>query len=313
MIWMRGINMRTKILSILYRALPHVLFAALLVLSLISGFDNEKIPFYIFCVLIELAEIIRRRRWETSGIFSVIFGFLVLWEIYSCYLDASAGFLFPPPDKVIATLWEDIGLLIYSIFSSFWLLLLGFIIAIGLGVSLALICGYVERLQNLVMPIAEIFSAIPALVYAPYAVAVMPSFRIAALFVITSGLFWPILINTIKTINGINKELSDYARTLNLNRYDMIYHILLPYCTPGLFNTLTMQISNAFLLLIGAELMGMTSGVGWYVKYNSDFSNYTKVIVGFIVIGVLVSLVNTGLNAVKSRVLVWTKKNKQNV
>lgn len=299
--------MRIKILGFFYKALPHILFLMLAGLSLSKGIENEKIPFLIFLILIELIVVVRRKYWETAGIFAILDGALLIWTVYSSYLNTSTNFLFPPPEKVVVTLWEDIGIILYSIFSSFWLLFLGFVIAILMGVSIALICGHVKRLKNLVMPIAEIFSAIPALVYAPYAVAAMPSFWSAALFVIASGLFWPILVNTIKTIEGINKELSDYAKTLNLGRRDMIFHILLPYCTPGLFNTMTMQISNAFLLLIGAELMGMTSGVGWYVKYNSDYSNYTKVIVGFIVIGILVSVVNSGLNQVKKRILIWNQ------
>ncbi len=165
----------------------------------------------------------------------------------------------------------------------------------------------------MLLPVAEILSAIPALVYAPYAIAVLPSFWSAGLFVISSGLFWPIFINTMKTVSSLNKELYDYTRTLKLGKWDLLYRVMLPYCMPGLFNTLTMQISSAFMLLIGAEMMGMTSGVGWYVKYNVDFSVYKKVLAGFITIGILVSIVNACMTLVKRRALVWVDTKRQNV
>ncbi|MBQ8088263.1 MAG: ABC transporter permease subunit [Clostridia bacterium] len=300
-----------RALNILYKLLPHALFLALMGMMgvIMQRGDRDWAalrPMLALAVLMEAIVLLRAKRWETAGIFSILFGVLILWQAYASFMNTSVSFLFPPPDKVVAVLVKDIRLILHSILASFWLLLLGFALAVVLGVALALLCGYNRRLQNLVVPIADVFSAIPALVYAPYAVAVFPSFWLAALFVIASGLFWPILINTIQSINSIDRTLLDSARALDLNRRDMILRILLPYCTPGLFNTFTMQISSAVMLLIGAELMGMTSGVGWYVKYNSDFSNYTKVIAGFIVIGVLVSLVNAGLDLLKRRLLMWT-------
>lgn len=299
---------RLRIRSLIYQLLPHILTVVLIILSFISDNRTENIAFLAFLAFIELVVILRRNKWETNGVFSILLAIILLWKVYISFISPSQSFLLAPPEKVFGTLWTDILIILKSILSSSWMLALSFVIAVILGTSLALLCGYFERLKNLVTPVADILSAIPALIYAPYAVMVLPGFRTAAIFVITSGLFWPILINTMKTIDSISSELSDYAKTLNLSRRTMIMHILLPYCTPGLFNTMAMQISNAFLLLVGAELMGMTSGVGWYVKYNADFSNYTKVLAGFIVIGILVSLVNGLLGILRRKVVVWERQ-----
>jgi NitT/TauT family transport system permease protein len=313
---MERISMKTNILNIFYRVVPHLLFVAIMILGVmqISSKGSEPMrPFLMFTVILEIVLVLLGRKWEIPAIFDIVFVFILAWFVYSNYLNTRVAFLFPAPDVVVGVFWADILLIIRSIFSSFKLLMLGFVIAIVLGTGLGLVCGNIPRLRNMLLPIAQVLSAIPALVYAPYAIAVLPSFWTAGLFVISIGLFWPIFINTIKMVSNLDKELYDYTRTLKLGKWDLLYHVLLPYCMPGLFNTLTMQISSAFMLLIGAEMMGMTSGVGWYVKYYVDFSVYKKVLAGFITIGILVSIVNAGMTLVKRRALNWVDTKRQNI
>jgi NitT/TauT family transport system permease protein len=57
--------------------------------------------------------------------------------------------------------------------------------------------------------------------------------------------------------------------------------------------------------LTAAELIGATSGLGWYVKYHSDFANYTKVVAGIIVIGVVVTALNRALLALEKVLIKW--------
>ena len=68
----------------------------------------------------------------------------------------------------------------------------------------------------------------------------------------------------------------DSARTLNLNQSSMILHVLLPYSLPGIINSVSVSVSTSFLVLTAAEMIGATSGLGWYIKYNADFANFTK-------------------------------------
>lgn len=298
-----------RVLSRIYKILPHLLFAVLLIGTILLEYPLKE-PYAagsLFALLaaLEIFALLKRKRRATSGIVSILFAVLLIWTLYPILFPSKKSFLFPPPQRVTAVLAEDILVILKSIFSSLWLLLFSFLIALVLGVALGLVCGRYKRLQNIMLPVAQVLSPIPALIYAPYAVAVLPNFTTAAIFIISSGLFWPIMLNVIITIQRFDQDLLNSAKVLNLNSFRMIAHVYLPYCLPSLFNTLSMQISNAFLLLVGAEMMGMTSGVGWYVKYFSDFSDYVRVIAGFIVIGVLVSVVNAGLAKVQKAVLLW--------
>lgn len=287
--------------------IPHILFLALAVCIFLPSQSDISDP-WIFMgtvVLIEAILIFRRKSYSACGISAIVFTILLVWEIYSDKLPLDGNFLFPPPENVFAVFRTDFFVIISSIGTSFGLLAVSFLIAIVLGVTLGIICGRHERPRNIVLPIAQVISPIPGLIYAPYAIALLSGFRAASVFIIANGLFWPMLLNVINKVSQMDKKLADSAQTLNLKEHTVLFHILLPYCIPSIFTTLSLQISNSFLLLIGAEMLGATSGVGWYVKYHSDFSDYTKVIAGFIVIGLLVSLVNAGLKKLRKLSIPW--------
>ncbi|WP_294475397.1 ABC transporter permease [uncultured Ruminococcus sp.] len=297
-----------KAIDKIYKILPHILLAAVLASTALQAEFPKDTTGYISLMLIlaavETALIVRRKKWSAYGISSIVYGLILIWSLYPV-INGRESFLFPPPQRISAVFVNDILVILKSIVSSLWLLLVSFLIALVLGIGLGMLCGRNKRLQNVVMPIARVLSPVPALIYAPYVVAVMPNFTLAALFIITSGLFYPILINIIVTLQHFDPKLRDASDVMGLGLKSTILNIYLPYCMPSLFNTLAMQISNAFLLLIGAELMGMDSGLGWYVKYNSDFSDYVRVIAGFIVIGAIIAVVNIGLQRVRGKVVLW--------
>ena len=291
----------------LKRCIPHILFAVLMTCIFLPSQTDVSNPwiFAATAALIEAVLVFHRKSHAARGITAIVFAVLLAWDIYSDKLPLEGNFLFPPPENVFAVFQSDALVILSSIGTSFGLLAISFLIAIVLGVSLGIICGRHECPRNIVLPIAQVIAPIPGLIYAPYAIALFSGFRAASVFIITNGLFWPMLLNVINKVSQMDKKLSDSAKTLNLKENTVLFHILLPYCIPSIFTTLSLQISNSFLLLVGAEMLGATSGVGWYVKYHSDFSDYTKVIAGFIVIGLLVSLVNAGLKRLRKIGVPW--------
>lgn len=291
-------------------AVPHLLFLLLVACFFLP--DQAEIAdrriFAAVVVLIETALLFHRKSRSACGICTIVNLVLLLWEVYSDKLPSEGNFLFPPPENVFAVFRSDFFVILKSIGTSFGLLAVSFLIAVVLGVLLGMVSGRHERLRNIVLPIAQVISPIPGLIYAPYAIALLAGFRDASIFILANGLFWPILLSVINRITRMDRKLVDSVKILNLKESAALFHILFPYCIPSIFTTLSLQISNSFLLLVGAEMLGATSGVGWYVKYHSDFSDYTKVIAGFLVIGLLVTLVNFGLKKMRRLCVPWEQK-----
>ena len=61
----------------------------------------------------------------------------------------------------------------------------------------------------------------------------------------------------------------------------------------------------AFLCLTGAELLGARSGLGFFVKKFSDYADYTKVIAGIIVMGIVVTLIELGIKQLEKKCIKW--------
>ena len=68
---------------------------------------------------------------------------------------------------------------------------------------------------------------------------------------------------------------------------------------------LPLSVANAFMVLTAAEMIGATSGLGYFVRYYADFADYTRVLAGIILIGLVVSLLNYGISLLEYRIVRW--------
>jgi NitT/TauT family transport system permease protein len=177
--------------------------------------------------------------------------------------------------------------------------------ALFLGIFLGMLVGWFDRLRATFYPIAKIISPIPPIIYSPYAIAILPTFRASALFIIWSSLFWPLFINMIVNVSNIDRRIMESAKTLNTKSLAMFLQILFPYCLPRVLNGMNVTLSTSFVVLTAAELVGASSGLGWYVKFYADYADYTRVVTGIIMIGLVITILNKLLVIVQKLLIRW--------
>lgn len=291
----------------IHGALPHLLFLVLVFLILQPSVEGTKsyTAFLIIVIAVEAALLANWKKKAAIDIGIIVFAALILWEYITAKVGVKDAMLYPAPENVFNIFVTDYEKILEGVGSSLRLMGLAFALALFFGVSLGLIVGLSDRLSSTVMPIVRVISPIPPIIYSPYAVALLPSFRAASIFVITMTIFWSIFMNMVLSVRQIDRKIMDSARTLNLNQSSMILHVLLPYSLPGIINSVSVSVSTSFLVLTAAEMIGATSGLGWYIKYNADFANFTKVIAGIFVIGVVVTVLNALISLVKRLLIRW--------
>ena len=287
-------------------------FAALtaLIVHNHGGSFAESRMFLAAIALIEslyLARIYRepQRCAALSVITSLVLMLLFAWELAAVNLKIANPILLPPPGEVFEVFADCRALMFKGVFSS--LALLGFSMSTALvsGVILGLAVGLNRFLRDIFLPIAKVLSPVPPIIYSPYAVAVMPTFRGAAALIIVLGIFWPTFMGIINRASAMDRRIADSARALGLSPAEMIFHVMLPYLFPGIMSGLHVPLSTSFLLLTMAEMMGASSGLGYFIKNYSDYANYTNVIAGIILIGIVVSLLNALLSFAEKRLVKW--------
>lgn len=278
--------------------LPDILFVLLLVLIFMpapegKNFDSPTafLAVVLFAELFYLYSVLLRQSRAAHDIASVIYILFLFWEYYTKFGNAHKV-LMPPLENIFNVFVTDYPDMLEGLAASLKLLGIGVSLALVMGVGLGVLVGWIKRLREAAFPIAKVLSTIPALVYVPYVVAVMPTFRMASIFVVWSGVFWPTFMYVINYIAGIDKKILDSAKTLNVTTPTMIFQIILPYIFPGIIRNLALSVSSAFMCLTGAELIGASAGLGHYVQKAANFINYPKVLAGIIFIGVVVTLIN---------------------
>lgn len=291
----------------IHGVLPHLLFLVLVFLILQPSVEGTKsyTAFLIIVIAVEAALLANRKKKAAIDIGIIVFAALIFWEYITAKVGVKDAMLYPAPENVFNIFVTDYEKILEGVGSSLRLMGLAFALALFFGVGLGLIVGLSDRLSSTVMPIVRVISPIPPIIYSPYAVALLPSFRAASIFVITMTIFWSIFMNMVLSVRQIDRKIMDSARTLNLNQSSMILHVLLPYSLPGIINSVSVSVSTSFLVLTAAEMIGATSGLGWYIKYNADFANFTKVIAGIFVIGVVVTVLNALISLVKRLLIRW--------
>lgn len=288
--------------------LPHILFVLLfvLVVGVPSVARTESYNFFlVVLILIELALLWKRKSKVSADIGIIVYLFLIFWEYATAKIGVKNAMLYPAPENVFAVFIKDYAKILKGVVSSLQLLGTAFAIALILGVGLGLLVGLSDHLSGIILPIVRVISPIPPIIYSPYAVAMLPSFRAASIFVVTLTIFWSIFMSMVLNVREIDKKIMDSARTLNLSKGSLIWNVLLPYSLPGIINSVSVSVSTSFLVLTAAEMIGGTSGLGWYIKYHSDFANFAKVVFGIVMIGIVVTLLNGLISLLRKALIRW--------
>ena len=127
----------------------------------------------------------RRQRKGTNAsglcdIISFVWLLLIAWEIFTSVTGAAHPVLVPEPENVFDTFREQWDVLALNILYSLQLLVTGFAIGMAAAIVCGLAAGWYGRLRDFVYPIANVLAPIPPVVFSPYLVAIMPSFRSAS-------------------------------------------------------------------------------------------------------------------------------------
>jgi NitT/TauT family transport system permease protein len=254
-----------------------------------------------------LAAMLRGKSAAGADIAGIVYLFLLAWEITTAKLGLLNPIMFPPPENVFDVFRTHTRLLAVGFADSMLRLAMGFSSAVAAAVSLGMLIGWSPKLKDCLFPIIKALAPIPPLVYTSYVIGIMPSFRAAAVFVIFLGVFFPNLIGVVSAVSGIDKNIIDSARAMNVSRFTMLYRILLPYITPAVVNDLSISVTLAFMTLTVAEMIGATTGLGYFVTRFAAFGNYTYALAGIILIGVAVTTLNALIGIIKRKTIPWAE------
>ena len=297
--------------------LPNLLFALIFACFLIpskyavemrSGLKSPVV-FAIVLILIEFAFQLGlsnpKKKRASIDITSFVFAFLLLWEFFVSRRNTLPYIFVPAPENVFYVFLSDWKTILIGFVNSMILIVIGMVSAGVSSTILGTLVGWNPRLTKAIYPIAKAVSTVPALIYTPYIVLIVPTFRMASLCVIFLSNFWSGFMGSINNTAFVEKKIINSARILNLSTPTILFKIIIPFNMPRIINALPIQLATALMTLTVAEMLGADSGMGYYVRFSLNFANYTKAIAGIIFIGLVVTVLNSIIDILKKHFIKW--------
>ena len=295
--------------------LCHVFFVVFLLIQLLPDRVSREpragyVVVFVFAfelVTVLVSALVKKER--SLDLFVDIAGFiyasLIVWSLLTAKFNILKASFFPPPGVVFEQALRDRTLIFVNIKTSLGIVVQGYLLALVFAIPLGLFFGWSLRLGNSASYISKFLSSIPPVGYIPYGIALLPSFRSVSVMVIFLASFWPALAGTMSGVFNVEKQIIDSARSLNLSKVSMLFHIILPASMPQIFIGCNQGLSVSFILLTSAEMIGARSGMGFYVKNFSDLGDYTRIILGVLVIGMVVTVIVFFFNKLQRYLLRW--------
>ena len=179
------------------------------------------------------------------------------------------------------------GVLVQDLVTSTLRLLLGMGIAAALGIPVGVLIGLHRPTRWASALPVQFVRMISPLSWAPVAVALLGGGSAPVVFLVAAAAIWPILLGTASAVAAIDPRYVAVAHTLGANRREMLRTVLVPSVRPAVLQSIRLALGIAWVVLVPAEMLGVTSGLGYEILNARDRLAYDEMLVVILVIGVL--------------------------
>ena len=229
---------------------------------------------------------------------------LVTWGLWSAQAE---NFFFPPLTDIAVRFKENwlFARVLTDVVPSLERMLLGYVAACLLGIGAGLLIGLWAPARVAARPLVEFLRAIPPPVLIPFAILTLgigPQFKV---FVIAIGCVWPILLNTVDGVRGIDPALLETATSYRVTALDRLRSVVLPAASPQIFVGLRTALSLALILMVISEMEASTNGIGFFVLQSQRSFAIPDMWSGILLLGVLGYVLNVAFVEVERRALRW--------
>lgn len=183
--------------------------------------------------------------------------------------------------------------------------LVGFLIAAVLGIVVGTVIGLSPVVRAAVEPIVQFLRSLPPPVLIPVAMLLFGIGVPMNVAIIVIGSVWATLLNTIDGVNGVDTQLRDVARSYRLTLWQYLSRIVLPSAGPQIFAGLRTTLQLSIILIVVAEMMGSTNGIGYYLLSSQQVFAVPQTWAATLVLGAIGYLTNLAFLQVEKRVLRW--------
>lgn len=183
---------------------------------------------------------------------------------------------------------------------------IGFACALVVAIVLGGTVGLDRRVELAVDPTLQAIRAVPSLAWVPLLLLWLGIGETAKIALIAIGAFFPIYVNLVAGIRGVDRKLVEVARILGLRGFALARRVVIPAALPSLLVGARIGLTQAWLFLVAAELLASTRGLGFMLSEGQQISRMDEILTAILLLALCGKLSESAMRALERRLLHWT-------
>ena len=177
----------------------------------------------------------------------------------------------------------------------------GYLLALLIGTPIGFMLGLSRTFYETFDPIIQFLRPISPLAWLPLGLVIFRQSEPAAVFTIALCAMWPTVINTAMGVRSISQDYLNVGRVLKLSRLKMLTKIIVPASLPYVFTGYRLSLGLAWLVIVAAEMLTGTPGVGGFLWQEYNSLVYSHIILSVITIGAIGFLLDRLMGMLEAR------------
>ncbi|CEA09290.1 Putative aliphatic sulfonates transport permease protein SsuC [Arthrobacter saudimassiliensis] len=239
---------------------------------------------------------------------------LILLAAWVAYTSVTTNFFVPEP-AVLAERFFSIWFserFASDVLPSLGRLLAGLALSIVIGVGVGVVIGYVRWIRWLFEPLFEFIRAVPSTILIPVLLLLIGINDSMKVTLIVFSCVWPILLNTVAGVTGIDEVLSNTSRVLGLRGFARMRHLVLPAASPQIMAGIRQSLAVALILMVVSEMFASTDGIGhWTINFQNRVA-IPEMWSGILLLGLIGVVLSVVFQWIQKRTLSWYEGLKEN-
>jgi ABC-type nitrate/sulfonate/bicarbonate transport system permease component len=243
-----------------------------------------------------------------SGVLLVA-ALLLLWEA-SARLGWVASSNWPPVSGVFVALVRGFadGELARLLASTLSRMAAGYVIGCGCGIALGLLLGTNRWARYVLKPLIEVMRPIPAPAIVPPLILLLGVDNALKVFVVALACFYPVFLNTLAGVAGVDEVLLQTARTFKLSSRRVLLNVILPASLPMIAAGMRTATGIALVVTVIAEMIAGSAGLGYYIIQMQYALKPEAMYAAVICLAVTGYLLNRIFLLIEARAIPWLGK-----
>ncbi|MEV0096815.1 ABC transporter permease subunit [Streptomyces sp. NPDC050738] len=213
------------------------------------------------------------------------------------------------PGAVFSAGWEltRTGELTDHLLASLTRVASGLALGVTAGLVIAVVAGLFRLGDELLDSTMQVLRALPVLGLLPLVIIWFGVGETPKIALVAFGTAFPVYVNTYAAIRGVDHKLVESGRTVGLGRLGLVRHVILPGAVPGFLVGLRFALTGAWLIMIIAEQLNATNGIGYLMNQAQSWYRTDIIVLGLLIYGLLGLGADGLVRLLERRLLAWRR------